>query len=91
MAFIMTRIQVGDYEAFKPMFDKDSPGARRSATGYRLFRGVDDPNEIFIQVHFASVDDAMAGRDRLVGSGVLDRWHDINGPTVVEEAEVVGS
>ena len=91
MAFIMTRIQVGDYEAFKPLFDQDVPGARRSATGYRLFRGVDDPNEVFIQVHFASVDDAKAGRDRLVGSGVLDRWHDLSGPTVVEEAEVVGS
>src|SRR4051812_38335028 len=91
MAFIMTRVQVGDYESFKPLFDQDSPGARRSATGYRLFRGVDDPNEVFVQVNFASVDEARAGRDRLVASGVLERWADHSGPTVVEEAETAGS
>ena len=26
MAFIVTRIQVGDYDVFKPMFDEDAPG-----------------------------------------------------------------
>ena len=43
MAFIMTRLQVGNYEAFKPLFDKDSPGARREAAGYRIYRSVEDP------------------------------------------------
>lgn len=89
MAFIMTRIQVGDYDAFKPMFDQDSPGTRKTANGYRLFRSVEDPNEVFIQVEFASSDDAKAGRERLLASGVLDRWPDKTGPTVVEEAEAV--
>jgi heme-degrading monooxygenase HmoA len=89
MAFMMTRAQVGDYEAFKPMFDQDPPGARRAAKGHRLYRNVDDPNEVFVQVHFESVDEARAGRERLLASGVLDRWQDKTGPTIVEEAEAV--
>jgi hypothetical protein len=89
MAFMMTRAQVGDYEAFKPMFDQDSPGARRAAEGHRLYRNVDDPNEVFVQVKFATVDEARAGRERLLASSVLDRWQDKSGPTIVEEAEAV--
>ena len=27
MAFILTRIDVGDYDAWKPLFDQDAPGA----------------------------------------------------------------
>jgi hypothetical protein len=90
MAFIMSRINVGDYDAFKPLFDQDMPGTRRNALGHRLFRGVENPNEVFVQVHFDSVEEAVAARERLVGSGVLDRFSDLTGPTVVEEAENVG-
>src|SRR5919197_512944 len=36
MAFILTRIHVGDYAAWKPLFDQDLPGTRRSAVGRRL-------------------------------------------------------
>jgi heme-degrading monooxygenase HmoA len=89
MAFIMTRLQVGDYNAFKPLFDQDSPGTRATATGYRLFRSVEDPNEVFIQVEFDSAEDATAGRDKLLSAGVLERWSDRTGPTVVEVAETV--
>jgi heme-degrading monooxygenase HmoA len=89
MAFIVTRIQVGDYKVFKPMFDQDAPGARQSAIGHRVFRGVEDPNEVFIHVEFASSEEAKAGRERLLASGVLDRFPDKSGPTVVEEAEAV--
>lgn len=89
MAFIMTRIKVGDYDAWKPLFDQDSPGTRQTAAGYRLLRNVDDPNEVFIQVEFDSAAEAKAGRARLLASGVLERWPDKTGPTVVEEAEAV--
>jgi hypothetical protein len=89
VAFILTRINVGDYDRWKTMFDKDQPGARRSAKGYRIFRSVDDPGEVFIQVEFASSDDAMSALERLLSSGVLDRFPDRSGPTVVEEAETV--
>ena len=89
MAFIVTRINVGDYETWKPMFDKDQPGARRAAKGHRVLRGVENPNEVFVLVEFASADDAKAGREKLLASGVLDRFADKDLPKVVEEAEAV--
>lgn len=73
------------------MFDLDAPGTRRAARGYRLFRSVENPNEVFIQVEFDSAGEAVAARDRLVASGVLDRFADVSGPTVVEEAEAASS
>ena len=89
MPFIQTRIQVGDYEAWKPMFDQDLPRAREAAKGYRVLRSVEDPNEVFIWLEFASLDDAKTSRERLLASGVLDRFEDKSGPTILEEAEVV--
>jgi len=89
MAFILTRIDVGDYEAWKPMFDKDAPGARTTALSHRLFRNSDNPGEVFIQIEYASLDEAYAARQRLLASGVLDRFPDKTGPTVVEEAETI--
>jgi hypothetical protein len=89
MPFIMTRIQVGDYDAWKHLFDRDAPGTRRAASGYRIFRNVEAPGEVFIQVEFDTPDEAHAARERLVGSGVLDRFADRTGPTVVELAEAV--
>jgi hypothetical protein len=83
----MTRIQVGDYDTWRPMFDQDVPGARRSAKSVRIFRGVEDPNEVFIQIEFASSGEAEIGRERLIASKVLDRFRDKTGPTVVEETE----
>jgi len=61
----------------------------RAANAHRLYRSVDDPNEVYVQVDFPSVEDARAGAERLRASGVLDRWEDSYGPTVVEEAEAV--
>ena len=89
MAFILTRINVGDYDAWKPMFDEDAPRARSTALGYRLFRNIDNPGEVFIQIEFASTEDATVARERLLSSGVLDRFTDRRDPTVVEEAETV--
>jgi hypothetical protein len=85
-AFIITRIHVGDYDAWRPMFDQDRPRAREKATVQRVFRGVDDPNHVFIVLEFASLDDARQAKERLVQSGVLDRFEDKHGPNVVEEA-----
>ena len=89
MAFILTRINVGDYETWKPMFDQDKPGAREASKGWRVFRSVDDPGQVFIQVEFGSVEDAKEGREKLLASGVLDRFQDKYGPTIVEEVESV--
>ena len=38
MAFIITRLQVGDYDAFKPLFDQDSPGTRTTDPAGRCDR-----------------------------------------------------
>ena len=89
MAFILTRINVGDYEVWKPMFDLDGPRAREHAKSFRIFRGVDDPNEVFLEIEFASIEDAQAGRAKLLASGVLDRFDDKTLPTVVEVVETV--
>ena len=69
-AFIITRIHVGDYDTWKPMFDQDRPQAREKAKVQRVFRNVDDPNHVFV----------------LLESGVLDRFDDKHGPNVVQEA-----
>jgi hypothetical protein len=47
-AFIITRIQTGDYDRWRPMFDQDRPLAREKALLQRVFRSADDPNEVFI-------------------------------------------
>jgi hypothetical protein len=88
-AFIITRIQTGDYDTWRPLFDQDRPKAREKAKAQRVFRTVDDPNHVFIVLEFDSVGDANEARERLVGSGVLDRFEDKHGPNVVEEASAV--
>ena len=84
MSFMLTRIKVEDYDAWKAMFDSDPVGARETATGHRILRGVEDPNEVFIQVEFPSADDALAARQKLIDGGVLDRVDVQNGPTLAE-------
>lgn len=90
-AFIITRIQVGDYDSWRPMFDQDRPGAREAARVQRVFRNAADPNEVFIFLEFGSVADAEEAQRRLVESGVLDRFPDRHGPNVVVEAQAAGS
>jgi hypothetical protein len=85
-AFIITRIQTGDYDGWRPMFDQDRPQAREKATSERVFRSVDDPNQVFVFLEFDSVDDANEARRRVVDSGVLDRFDDTHGPNVLQEA-----
>lgn len=87
-AFIITRIQVGDYDIWRSMFDQDRPRAREKATVQRVFRSVDDPNHVFVFLEFASREDALEAQRRLVESGVLDRFEDKHGPNVVEEADL---
>ena len=86
-AFIITRIQVGDYDTWRPMFDQDRPRAREQATVQRVLRSVDDPNEVFIYLEFDSVEDDEEARRRLVESGVLDRFEDKHGPTILVDAD----
>ena len=87
MPYMLTRVRVDDYDAWKPMFDTDPAGVRKEAKGHRILRGVEDPNELFIQVEFQSPDAANAARERLVASGILDRVDVQAGPTVAEAAD----
>lgn len=86
-AFVITRIQTDDYDAWRPLFDQDRPRAREKAVAQRVFRGVDDPNHVFILLEFESTDDAKESSQRLLESGVLDRFEDKHGPNVVQEAD----
>jgi hypothetical protein len=90
-AFIITRIQVGDYDAWRPMFDQDRPRAREKATVQRVFRSADDPNHVFILLAFASLEDARTAERRLLESSVLDRFSDRHGPSVVLEVPASAS
>jgi hypothetical protein len=89
MPFILTRINVGDYDRWKPMFDQDSPGARADAKNHRVFRNTENPGEVFILIEFESADDARGAREKLLTSGVLDRFDDKTEPKVLDEAEQV--
>jgi hypothetical protein len=86
-AFIITRIQTGGYDRWRPMFDQDQPRAREKAVVQRVLRSADDPNEVFIYLEYQSLEDANEARHRLVSSGVLDRFEDKHGPTVLVDAE----
>jgi hypothetical protein len=85
-AFIITRIQTGDYDGWRPMFDQDRPHAREKALLQRVLRSADDPNEVFVYLEFQNLDDANEARNRLLLSGVLDRFGDKQGPDVLVDA-----
>ena len=85
-AFIITRIQTGDYDRWRPMFDQDEPRAREDAVVQRVLRSTDDPNEVFIYLEFQTLEDADEARNRLESSGVLDRFDDKHGPNVLLDA-----
>jgi hypothetical protein len=87
MALMVTRVKVANFDEWKAMFDTDPVKAREKATGYRILRGVDDPNEVYVQVEFSSDEDAREARGRLLEGGVLDRQIEHHGPTLVDEAD----
>lgn len=89
MAIMMTSVKVADYEAWKKMFDSGRESVRAQAKGHRIWKSAEDPNELFIQVEFASPQDARAAREKLFASGALDRVTVKSGPTLTEVVETV--
>lgn len=87
MAFMFTRLQVEDYDTWKPMFDSDPARARTAAKGHRILRSVEDPNALTVLVEFDSVQDARQARDTLVASGILEQQLSHDGPTIAEVAD----
>jgi hypothetical protein len=89
MAFMLAVFDTGDYDAWKPNFDSDPVGRKETATRHRLFRGADNPNEVFVSVEFPSAEEAKSFRERLLASGALDRVTVEKEPTVAELVEEV--
>jgi heme-degrading monooxygenase HmoA len=89
MAFVFGHFEVGDYDAWKQMFDSDPAGRAQSGKGHRVYRSVDNPNAVFVAVEFNSAEDAKAFRERLLASGALANLTVKTEPTVVEEADSV--
>jgi hypothetical protein len=88
VTFILGHFDVGDYDTWKrETFDQDPAGRKEAAKGHVIFRGVENPGEVFVRVEFASVDDAKSFRERLLASGALDKVEVKTTPTVVELAD----
>jgi hypothetical protein len=93
MAYLMLRIEVPDFDTWKrELFDPDPAGRAGSAKGHRIYRGVENPNELIVQVEFSSPEGAKSFRERLLGTGVLNdprAGKTPAPPIVVEEEEAV--
>lgn len=84
---MVMNLETADYDQWKEMFDSDPAGRKDTATGHIVLRSLDNANEVFVRVEFASVDDAKAFRERLLASGVLSRSTIKAGPAVVDLVE----
>jgi hypothetical protein len=84
--FILTRIRTEGYDRWRALYEQDVPRARERAVSQRVFRLLDEPDHVVVFLEFATEEDARESRRRLVDSGVLDRFADVHGPNVLEEA-----
>jgi hypothetical protein len=86
MAFIVGVFE-GDFDAFKRTFDEDPLGRKQAAKGHTLLRSVDNPNEVFVRVEFATAEEAKSFREKLRASDVLQNMTVKFPPTVAEVAD----
>jgi hypothetical protein len=89
MAFMVMSLEADDYDEWKKVFDSDPVGRKAVAKGHVILRAADNPNQIFLRIEYPSVEDAQTFRERLLASGVLDRFPQTLPPTVTELAEEV--
>ena len=87
MAFMLMQFEVEDFDGWKEVFDSDPVGRKQIAKGHQIFRGVDNPKQVFVATEYATAEDAKSLRDRLVASGVLDNFTVKTEPTVAELAD----
>jgi hypothetical protein len=87
MAFMLMHFEIEDFDGWKQVFDSDPAGRKAVAKGHQIFRGVDDPRQVFVATEYGSVEDANAVRERLLASGVLNNMTTKTEPTVVEVAD----
>ena len=89
MAFMLMSFEVDSFDDWKQVFDSDPVGRKAVATGHVILRSADNPNQIFLRVEYPTLEDAMNLRERLLASGVLDRFPPTLPPTVAELAEEI--
>jgi hypothetical protein len=89
MAFLLMSFELDDYDEWKAVFDSDPVGRKAVAKGHVILRAADNPNQVFLRVEYPSVDVAKQFRERLMQSGVLDRFQPRLGPTVADLEEEV--
>jgi hypothetical protein len=87
MAFMLMHFEVEDFDSWKRVFDSDPAGRKAVAKGHQIFRGVEDPRQVFVATEYASVEDAEAVRERLLASGVLNDMTVKTQPTVTESVD----
>jgi hypothetical protein len=88
MAFTLEHLEIDDYDTWKrEVFDKDPARRSEIAKRHQVFRGVEDPRQVFIGVEFESVDDATSFRERLLASGALEGIKVKTQSTVVDVAD----
>jgi hypothetical protein len=83
MAFLIGAFE-GDFDAFKQQFDSDPLGRKQAAKGHIMFRGVDNPSQIFLRVEFGSAEEARSFQEKVKGSDVMQNMTVQIPPTVVE-------
>ena len=86
MAFIVGVFE-GDFDAFKRQFDEDPLGRKQVAKGHTLLRGVDNPNEVFVRIEFATAEEAKSFAEKVRSSNVLQNMTVKVPPTPVELAD----
>ena len=86
MAFIVG-VMEGDFDAFKRQFDEDPLGRKQVAKGHTLLRGVDNPNEVFVRIEFATAEEAKSFAEKVRSSNVLQNMTVKVPPTPVELAD----
>jgi hypothetical protein len=86
-AFMLIHFEIEDFDAWKQVFDSDPGGRKGVAKGHQIYRGVDDPRQVFVATEYDSVEDANGVRERLLASGVLNDMTTKTEPTVVEVAD----
>ena len=87
MALMLMSFELDNYDEWKQLFDSDPVGRKSVAKGHRVSRSVDNPNEIFLSVEYASADDARTVLARLQEAGVFQRFQPRLGPAITEVAE----
>ena len=87
MALMLIDFEVDNYDEWKQVFDSDPGGRKSVAKGHRISRSVDNPNEIFLSVEYASADEARAVLARLKEAGVFERFQPRLGPAITEITE----